>query len=92
MPETTRLMRERLGWDRPRFDEHLSRACVRPEVMAPALYRGRWRACRAGKEGGIAVLRARLSAIVFETLGESTRRFKDRLRKPEARRFTYIPC
>ncbi len=89
--KTSRLLRERLGWDRGHDRQNLP-VRLRTGRVAETLYgRPRGRACETGKKH-IAVIAPAFSADCIETLEEINGEIRESFEHAGGEEFTYIPC
>jgi protoporphyrin/coproporphyrin ferrochelatase len=89
--KTTRLLRERLGWERERADVTFQSVFGREEWLKPYTVEHVADLARAGKKS-IAVMAPAFSADCIETLEEIEGEIREAFLHAGGERFTYIPC
>ena len=89
--KTTRLLRERLGWDKDSIDVSFQSVFGREEWLKPYTVEHVVELARAGKTS-IAVIAPAFSADCIETLEEVNGEIREAFLHAGGTRFTYIPC
>lgn len=89
--KTTRLLRERLGWQMGSIDISFQSVFGREEWLKPYTVRHVVELAKAGKKR-IAVMAPAFSADCIETLEEINGEIRDAFLHAGGERFTYIPC
>ena len=89
--KTTRLLREKLGWDRARIDVTFQSIFGREEWLKPYTVEHVAELARAGLKS-IAVMAPAFSADCIETLEEINGEIREAFLHAGGERFTYIPC
>jgi ferrochelatase len=89
--KTTRLLRERLGWDEERVVTTFQSKFGPEEWLKPYTVEEVARLAEAGKKR-IAVIAPAFSADCIETLEEINEEIKESFEEAGGERFTYIPC
>ena len=89
--KTTRLLRERLGWDAGRIDVTFQSIFGREEWLKPYTVEHVAALARAGTKS-IAVVAPAFSADCIETLEEIEGEIREAFLHAGGERFTYIPC
>jgi len=89
--KTTRLLRERLGWDRARIDMSFQSVFGREEWLRPYTVEHVAELARQGKKR-IAVIAPAFSADCIETLEEIDGEIRESFEHAGGESFTYIPC
>ena len=89
--KTTRLLRERLGWDKGTIDVAFQSVFGREEWLKPYTVKHVAELARAGKRR-IAVMAPAFSADCIETLEEINGEIREAFLHAGGESFTYIPC
>ena len=89
--KTTRLLRERLGWDKSRIVTTFQSKFGPEEWLKPYTVEEVARLAEAGKKR-IAVIAPAFSADCIETLEEINEEIKESFEEAGGEAFTYIPC
>ena len=89
--KTTRLLRERLGWDTSAIDTSFQSVFGREEWLKPYTVEHVAELAKQGKKS-IAVIAPAFSADCIETLEEINGEIKEAFEHAGGERFTYIPC
>ena len=89
--KTTRLLRERLGWDRAAIDTSFQSVFGREEWLKPYTVNHVAELAKAGKKR-IAVIAPAFSADCIETLEEINGEIREAFLHAGGEAFTYIPC
>ncbi len=89
--KTTRLLRERLGWEEDRITTTFQSKFGPEEWLQPYTVEEVARLARAGKKR-IAVIAPAFSADCIETLEEINEEIRDSFMEAGGESFTYIPC
>jgi ferrochelatase len=89
--KTTRLLRERLGWDKSRIVTTFQSKFGPEEWLKPYTVEEVARLAEAGKKR-IAVIAPAFSADCIETLEEINEEIKESFEEAGGEEFTYIPC
>ena len=89
--KTTRLLRERLGWDRSRIDMSFQSVFGREEWLRPYTVQHVAELAKQGKKR-IAVIAPAFSADCIETLEEIDGEIRESFLHAGGESFTYIPC
>jgi protoporphyrin/coproporphyrin ferrochelatase len=89
--KTTRLLRERLGWEKDRIVTTFQ-SRLRPRGMAEALHGGGGRRLAEAGKKRIAVIAPAFSADCIETLEEINEEIRESFEHAGGESFTYIPC
>ncbi len=89
--KTTRLLKERLGWDDTEITTTFQSVFGREEWLKPYTVEEVARLAEAGKKK-IAVIAPAFSADCIETLEEINEEIKESFEEAGGEQFTYIPC
>ena len=89
--KTTRLLRERLGWDKSDIDVAFQSVFGREEWLRPYTVQHVAALAKAGKKR-IAVIAPAFSADCIETLEEINGEIREAFEHAGGESFTYIPC
>ncbi len=89
--KTTRLLRERLGWDKTQIVTTFQSRFGREEWLKPYTVEEVARMAKAGKKH-IAVCAPAFSADCIETLEEINEEIRESFEHAGGEKFTYIPC
>ena len=89
--KTTRLVREKLGWERERIDVTFQSVFGREEWLKPYTAAHVAELAKAGKKS-IAVVAPAFSADCIETLEEINGEIREAFLHAGGEQFTYIPC
>jgi ferrochelatase len=89
--KTTRLLRERLGWDKAAVEVSFQSVFGREEWLKPYTVEHVAALAKAGKKN-IAVIAPAFSADCIETLEEVNGEIREAFLHAGGERFTYIPC
>ncbi|GHC50490.1 ferrochelatase [Neogemmobacter tilapiae] len=89
--KTTRLLRERLGWDRAAIDTSFQSVFGREEWLKPYTVEHVAELAKQGKKR-IAVIAPAFSADCIETLEEINGEIREAFEHAGGEEFTYIPC
>ncbi len=89
--KTTRLLREKLGWDRGAVDVSFQSVFGREEWLTPYTVKHVAELAKAGKKS-IAVMAPAFSADCIETLEEVDGEIREAFLHAGGENFTYIPC
>lgn len=89
--KTTRLLRERLGWDKGAIDTSFQSVFGREEWLKPYTVKHVAELAKQGKKN-IAVIAPAFSADCIETLEEINGEIREAFEHAGGETFTYIPC
>ena len=89
--KTSRLLRERLGWDKGAIDTTFQSVFGREEWLKPYTVEHVAELAKAGKKN-IAVISPAFSADCIETLEEIKGEIREAFEHAGGEKFTYIPC
>jgi ferrochelatase len=89
--KTTRLLREELGWEKPRIDTTFQSVFGREEWLKPYTVEHVAELAKAGMKR-IAVMAPAFSADCIETLEEINGEIREAFEHAGGEEFTYIPC
>jgi ferrochelatase len=89
--KTTRLLREKLGWDKSAIDTSFQSVFGREEWLKPYTVEHVAELARQGKKN-IAVIAPAFSADCIETLEEINGEIREAFEHAGGEQFTYIPC
>jgi len=89
--KTTRLLRERLGWDKDTIDTSFQSVFGREEWLKPYTVKHVAALAKQGKKN-IAVIAPAFSADCIETLEEINGEIREAFEHAGGETFTYIPC
>ena len=89
--KTTRLLRERLGWDKGAIDTSFQSVFGREEWLKPYTVKHVAELAKLGKKS-IAVIAPAFSADCIETLEEINGEIREAFEHAGGETFTYIPC
>jgi ferrochelatase len=89
--KTTRLLRERLGWDASAIDTTFQSVFGREEWLKPYTVEYVAKLAEEGKKS-IAIIAPAFSADCIETLEEINGEIREAFEEAGGERFTYIPC